>query len=45
MAEYVGYKDSKVAYEKKINFVSKEVGIGMCELRHQAKVQVVKDQF
>jgi transposase-like protein len=44
-AEYVGYKDSKVGFEKKINFVSKEVGIPMCEIGHPAKISTIKEQL
>jgi hypothetical protein len=45
LAEYVGYKDSKVAFEKKINFLSKDFGIAICELRHPAKINIIKEQL
>lgn len=38
LAEYVGYKDSKIGYENKVNFVSKFFGIPICEIRHPIKI-------
>ncbi len=41
----MGYKDSRIGYDKNINYNNNKSGINFCQENHPEKIEMIRNQY